>query len=70
MSKLGQLRRRVHYETDVPRCSNCTSYRRPGQYLRDSLPRQPPAACKLHAFTVKPDACCDRWTGHRGETLL
>jgi hypothetical protein len=69
MSKQARLRKRVNYETDIPRCENCSHYRKPGKYLIDSLPRTSPPQCKLHEFVVRPNACCDYWRGLKGEGL-
>jgi hypothetical protein len=69
MSALGRLRKRWNYETNVPRCLNCTHYRKPGIFLRDSLPIKSPAMCKAGDFTVAPNACCDRWESKDGDRL-
>lgn len=69
MSKLGQLRKRVNYETDVPRCASCLHYRHSMVYLRDSLPRVSQILCVLHQFNVRPNAICDKWTGKDGDVL-
>jgi hypothetical protein len=61
VSYLSRLRKKVSYDPDTPRCENCLHYRRPGTYLRDSLPRTSPPQCKLHGFTVKASASCDSW---------
>ena len=66
---LSRRRRAWNYETNVPRCENCAHYRKPGTFLRDSLPRTSPPQCKLGEFIVKPTAVCDRWTGADGATL-
>jgi hypothetical protein len=69
MSRLQKLRKKVEYETDTPRCSNCTNYRKAAYYLRDSLPVPTHAMCVLHAFTVRPNACCNKWSGADGSLL-
>ena len=69
MSTLSRLRKKWNYEPNVPRCVNCVSYRKPGLFLRDSLPVKSPAMCKLGDFVVTPNACCDRWSGKNGERL-
>ncbi|MCM5682909.1 hypothetical protein M8A51_25585 [Schlegelella sp. S2-27] len=50
MSFLSKIKKKWGYETDTPRCENCRSYRRPGQFLVDSLPRKSPAMCQLGDF--------------------
>lgn len=69
MSHLSKLKAKWGYERSVPRCETCTQYRKPGYYLRDSLPRTTPPQCKAGAFEVRPAGCCDRWTGVDGATL-
>jgi len=69
MSRLGQLRKKVHYETDIPRCSSCTHYRHSMVYLRDSLPKVSQCLCAKHQFTVRPNAVCDTWAGKDGSSL-
>lgn len=70
MSKLGQLRKKVRYETDIARCSNCKYYKQSSFYLRDSLPKITQALCGKHGFTVSPNAVCDSWGGENGATLI
>lgn len=70
MSKLSALRKRVGYDADVPRCNNCKQFRRGGEWLRDSLPRTSPPTCKVHGFTIKLMAVCDKWAGTNGDTLV
>lgn len=69
MSKLGQLRKKVRYETDIARCGNCKNYKQSSFRLRDSLPMVMQALCSKHGFTVRPNAVCEAWSGKNGETL-
>lgn len=70
MSKLGQLRKKVHYETNVPRCETCASFKKPYVYLTThSITAKSQPLCKLHQFTVRPLSCCDQWAGADGSTL-
>ncbi len=69
MSMLSRLRKKVGYDTDIPRCQTCKQFRKPGSFLRDSLPVKSPAMCKQHDFTVQPLSVCDSWTSRSGETL-
>jgi hypothetical protein len=69
MSRLGKLRKTVEYETDIPRCGNCAHYKHSRIVLRDSLPRVSSMLCKLHDFTVRPNAVCNKWAGTDGSTL-
>lgn len=71
MSKLGQLRKRVGYETNTPRCETCREYRKPYVYLTThSITKRAEPFCKRHDFTVRPLACCDEWTDAHGVTLF
>jgi len=69
VSLLSRRRKKWGYETDAPRCSNCSQYRKSGVFLVDSLPRKSPAMCKLGAFVTRPNACCDKWEGADGTVL-
>lgn len=69
MSHLSKLKTKWGYERSVPRCETCVQYRKPGLYLRDSLPRTTPPQCKAGAFEVKATGCCDRWQSKTGERL-
>lgn len=71
MSKLEIRRKKWGYETDTPLCSNCVQFEPSRLVLRDSLPVGKSAAhCKAGGFTVRPNACCDRWKGRKGATLM
>lgn len=68
MSKLGQLRKLWHYATSVPRCINCAHFRKPGAFLRDSLPVTSPPMCKAGDFVTRPNAICDKWVSATEKT--
>ena len=66
MSKLSQLRKRVDYRTNVPRCETCEHFRKSNIYLTtNSIPARSKAMCVRHHFDVKPNALCDEWNGAR-----
>lgn len=69
MSKLARLRKKVNYETDIPRCETCTHYRARRIYLYDSLPRVAQTICAKHSFWVRANAVCDTWAGKDGSAL-
>lgn len=70
MSKLGQLRKRVGYETNVARCETCKAFKKPYVYLTtNSVPARSKPMCKEHHFVIKPFSCCDQWSGKDGSTL-
>jgi hypothetical protein len=70
MSKLSQLRKKMGYETNVPRCETCASYKKPYIFLStNSIPKRSPAFCRTADFTVQPNACCDKWVGNDGTEL-
>ena len=71
MSKLGQLRQRVGYETNVPRCETCTAFKKPYVYLTtNSKTARSKPLCKTHQFIIQPLSCCDKWADKDGSTLL
>ena len=61
MSKLGQLRKLWNYETSAARCLNCAHYRKPGTFLRNSLPVKSPPICTAGDFLTRPNAVCDKY---------
>lgn len=70
MSKLSSLRKKVHYETNIPRCESCASFKKPYIFLKtNSETGRSKPLCNKHSFTVAPNACCDNWTGNDGSTL-
>lgn len=69
MSAVKQLRRKVGYEGDTPRCCSCVHYKRPGMMLINSLPRAVPPWCKLHEFRVGVNGLCNTWAGTNGDVL-
>lgn len=58
MSMLSQKRKRWEYQSQAPRCEICHNYRRPGLFLRDSLPVKSPPMCKSGEFIVTAHAIC------------
>lgn len=69
MSLLKRLRKRVAWESDVPRCQTCRHFRERGYRLVNSLPKIVRAHCVLHTFETRPCAVCDCWATKFGETL-
>lgn len=69
MSALSILRKKVHYEVKVPRCGTCKHYSAKSQ-MRDSVPQKWLQLCKLHAFTIKHDSCCDAWVSKDGKEVV
>lgn len=67
MSKLSQLRRAWAYTSQAPRCINCKDYRKPGAFLRGSLPVTSPPTCKGGDFIVGPNGICDKHTPSKVE---
>ncbi|MDP3228361.1 MAG: hypothetical protein Q8N13_10355 [Acidovorax sp.] len=70
MSKLGQLKKKVRYEGNVPRCATCRNYRQASIRLStDSNTFRKNQHCALHHFTVTPNAICQDWVDAQGNTL-
>lgn len=70
MSKLGQLKKLVNYEGNVPRCSTCKVYRASQVMLStNSQTFRKNHHCGLHGFTITPNAICDHWHGADGTVL-
>jgi hypothetical protein len=61
MSKLSRLRKKWFYESQAPRCINCAHFRKPGIFLRNSLPVKSPPICSAGDFITGPNAICDNY---------
>ena len=63
-------KKRAGYEEFTPVCASCSSYQAPVIVLRESLPSmQSKPYCKRLNFVAHPFACCDLWTGRKGQCL-
>lgn len=60
MSHLSQLRKKWEYSSQAPRCVNCQHFRKPGLFLRNSLPVESPPLCKAGDFMVSKDGICSK----------
>lgn len=60
MSFLSQLRKKWEYISQAPRCKNCQHFRKPGLFLRNSLPIKHPPMCKAGDFIVSVDGLCSK----------
>lgn len=69
MSRLSRLRKKVNYDTDVPRCQTCIHFRKSRTFFRDSLPVKSHPLCHKHDFIVAPMSVCDNWQDRKGSTL-
>ncbi len=70
MSKLGQLKKKVGYEGNVPRCATCQHFRASSIRLgTDSTTFRKNHHCGLHHFTITPNAICNTWVDANGSTL-
>lgn len=71
MSKLSQLRKKVGYETGVPRCVNCIHFRKPFIKLTyDSKTIKVPAWCKKNDFKIEAGAVCNLYENDKGQGFL
>ena len=64
-----RAKRRVNYETDVPRCETCIHWQ-PARIVMttNSNTRRANPMCKLHHFTNAANSVCDTWKNTKGET--
>ena len=70
MSKLGQLKKKVGFEGNVPRCANCRHYREAKVLLStNSNTYRKNQHCALHNFTITANSLCDTWHGTDGGSL-
>ena len=65
----ARTRKKIGYETDVPRCENCCMFQKARTMLVDSLPRYFKANCRQFRLHVDPNAICNSWTGADGACL-
>lgn len=66
---LKELRKKVDYEPDIPRCENCVNYQSEAIFMRNSIPKRVNSQCKAHHFSVKPGAICNTWRGKDGSVI-
>ena len=62
MSKAGQLKKNVNWESSCARCDNCSHFRPRKIYLVNSLPRTTVPHCDKYGFLTQPNSICDSWT--------
>lgn len=68
MSAMSQLKTKVGFQHDTPRCATCVHQKQQSRW-------NPGGAiywyrhCDLHGFTISKNACCDTWQGKTGEVL-
>ncbi len=60
MSLLSRRRKQWDYTSQAPRCATCLHFRKPGLFLRDSLPVRSPAMCQAGDFIVTANALCNK----------
>jgi hypothetical protein len=66
MSKLSQLKSKVHYQEHVPRCSTCKHFKQKSMVVETGAITWV-KHCEMHGFIVKTHACCDSWESPAGE---
>lgn len=69
MSHLSNLKGKVHYQHDVPRCGNCRHVSEQKSHWNATGAIHWFRSCGLHGFVVAKNACCDSWQGKDGSTL-
>lgn len=70
MSKLGQKKGKVGFESNVPRCAICVHFREQKICLgTNSQTFRKHAHCSKFGFTVTPLSICDHWQDSAGTTL-
>ena len=65
------LRKKFGYEASVPRCATCKHYVSSHKFQALGGHRMlGPPMCRLGAFSVRMEACCDRWADKVNGTTL
>jgi hypothetical protein len=67
MTKIDERKRAAEYETDIPRCGNCTRLVRRGY----RTPRgKTVKVCGLHSWHVQENSLCKHWLSSTDEVLV
>jgi len=71
MSYLSQIKKKVNYEQNVPRCAICANFRKSKIILTtESMTKRTHHHCEKHGFTVTQNSICDNWIGVDGSELI
>jgi len=62
-----QLKKRIDYDPDTPRCGNCRFHTRAAKSLPSVV--IPTEKCIKHFFTCHANGLCNDWKGINGEEL-
>lgn len=69
--KASKIRKRIGYDPDAPRCSNCKHFRKSHLELKNSTPQYHQSRCKEYDVIIEENGCCDYWVCKRtGVTLI
>lgn len=69
-SSWKKLKKKVNYESTVPRCGNCVHIQHSHMIKTvDQGLVYAQAICGKHGFGVKTVGVCDTWQGKEGEVL-
>jgi hypothetical protein len=60
----------IGFQEDTPLCANCSGFTKSTFKTVDLVKTYKPARCKRFAFDTSNSACCDNWTGKKGEVLV
>jgi len=69
MSYMKQLKKKVGYEHDTPRCVTCKHYNLQSNW-NDHNRIYWFSHCNEHGFVVSKNGCCDTWAGKTGDVLM
>jgi hypothetical protein len=70
MSAMSKLKKKVGYETNIPRCKTCTNFREAKIVLiKNSKTKRINHCCAKHGFTIAINSVCDTWLTETGESL-
>lgn len=66
MSKIEDRKAQAEYETDIPRCGNCSWMVRKDNRTPKGRPIK---LCGLNSWAVQENSVCKHWKSSTGETL-
>jgi len=69
VSYMAKLKKKVGYETNVPRCETCSHFKKATVVLTEnSNTKRVNHYCANHGFTIAVNSVCDTW-GNKLEKL-
>lgn len=71
MSYMSQLKKKLSYEPEAPRCQNCLHYRQSFIKMTTySKTKRVNTQCGAYSFTISGNGLCDKWVSKKDGAVL